>query len=183
MGTTSRGYPYPEGQSTVQVPADIKALALALDADVAAIAPRIKQVQRVGTGQSIPDSSSTAHWTTVVGFNTTTIQVGASITYGSGIFTVDFTGAVAVSLYIGWPVASSAHRTIVHILKNGSAVIDGADTKWYPSGTAGQTYQRVSTDAVPVVPGDTISQEIYQDSGSAMTTLTDQAVFTIRRVA
>lgn len=176
--TTNLKLPYPALTDQPNGPVQIGALAEKIDTTFAGwFSPRMKQVQRTGTGQSIPDSAGTL----LVGFNSTPLVIGSSIAYTGGVFTVDFTGAVEVVVSVIWPVVSAAHRTRLRILKNGAQTLDGIDTKWYPTGTAGQTGQEVISRTA-VVPGDQISQEAYQDSGGAVTIADDSAVFYIRRI-
>lgn len=177
MPTTSRGYRYPGELDSADIAPYFQNLATDINNDIGPIAPRIKQVQRIGTGQSIPDSTAV----TIVGFGVSTIQIGPSIAYTTGVFTVDFTGAVEVVLSVLWPTISAAHRTRLRILKNGAVTPDGTDTKWNYAGTGGQTGQEVIS-RVSVAAGDTISQDAYQDSGGSVTTVDDSTVFYIRRI-
>lgn len=180
MATTANfGWPLPALTDVPNGPVQIAALGNAQDTSLNGFfKPRIKRVQRTGAGQAITDSTFTA----VTGFNATTIQIGAAISHSAGVFTVDFVGAVEVSLYLIWPTIATAHRTLARILLNGNQTDDGLNTAWYPSGTGGQTAQKVISQT-PCAVGDTFSSQVWQDSGSSQTTVTDGAFLTIRRIA
>jgi hypothetical protein len=173
------GLRYPDGGSAVQIPLDIKNLALDLEAELARRS-FVRQVQRTGTGQTIPDNA----FATLIGFGTQVITLNgtAGATYGAGTFSVNTDGVYEAKLAVAWPAISAAHRTIMQILLNGAFTFEGADTKWLPSGTGGQTYQSV-TALLQCEAGDTVSQRVLQDSGAPQTIVDDSAVFTLRRVA
>lgn len=186
MANTSRGYPLFQQTDNADIASKLNAISTAVNNDVATVAsgvstyfsPRIKQVQRIGTGQTIADSTHAA----LVGYTTTTIQIGAAISHSAGVFTPDFGGAVEVSAFVLWPVVSAAHRSILRIYLNGAQTPDGIDTKWLPAGTAGQTGHTIRS-IFDVSSGDQITATAFQDSGASVTIADNGAVYTIRRIA
>lgn len=143
------------------------------------LSPAIKQVQRVGSGLAVADST----FVTIVGYNTNLVSSGSGVpTHSAGVFTIIDAGVYEVSSYIVWPLIAGAHRTLVRILLNGAQTPDGLSTAWYPSGTNGQTAQRV-VSVIPCSVGDAITAQLWQDSGSSVTTATDGAVYAIKQVA
>lgn len=182
QATPNRGYRYPLGGETVAVSADMQRLATDIDADVQLLQPVVRSLQRAGTGATIPNgTTTTTDFTPIVGFGTTLVQVGTYPTYALGVYTIRVAGTYEAGLLVTWPVIAAAHRTILRMLRNGAATPDGLDTRWYPSGTNGFTYQRTSTIVTCAV-NDTISQTVYQDSGAAQTTADDGCVFWIKKI-
>lgn len=160
-------------------PVQIGALADSVDALLAGwFRPRMKQVQRTGTGQTIPDSADA----NLVGYNATPITIGPSIDYTGGVYTVDFTGAVDVAVTVVYPVASTGFRSRMRIYANGTQVLGGIDTKWIFLGVPGQQTAHTHRTTFAVSPGDQINASVWQDSGASITLASDVTVFTIRRV-
>lgn len=176
--TPNRGYPYPLGGEAIQVSADMQAALDAVDADVTSMAPIIRQVQRTGAGPVIANNTGV----TITSFNTTLISVGSPVpTYSNGAYTIPVAGVWEARLHVRWPAISAAHRTVATLLLNGNQILDGSDTKWYPSGTTVWTYQTVTAYA-QCAAGDLISQDVLQDSGSSQTIVDGTPVFSIRRI-
>lgn len=70
MPTTTRGYPYPNAADPANVPADLQALATALDADVAGITPLVQAKTKVANTTANSTTEvwvDSITWTAVVG--------------------------------------------------------------------------------------------------------------------
>lgn len=99
--------------------------------------------------------------TVTLTFNTTTIDTNSFKTSTSQItIPTGFAGKYQINLHLGWTVASTAGQRTLHVLKNGTSMLDDQI-----GGFSGFTHSQGVSTVRQLADGDVISVTAFQNSG------------------
>ena len=177
MTPTTRGYPVPLGVDSAGVPADMLALAEAVDSDVGGLATTLSNVGVVATlvptldlayGNSIFNnlqfSSVGAPWTD-----------GLTVTGASGYVTVPTAGRYNIRARINWVSGGGGARQL-YLMRNipsgatyASATIHAGDRMDVDLDEASSTIRTLRTEAtLKLAANETIHAVVWQNSGGTV---------------